>query len=193
MSLTSWLLVLSTHREAETPRAAHVYLVMASFGTACLLLCFGMLGGTGGDYSFAGIRAHSLDAVSASVAALLVLLGRGRRRVWCRCMSGCRWHSRRTQPCFRLMSGVMTKVAIYGLIASCSIWSASRSGGGGAAFLAVVGAVTAVVGVLYALMQDDMKKLLAYSTVENIGVIVIGLGWRWCSRRLACRPWRRSP
>ena len=45
MSLTSWLLVLSTHREAETPRGAHVYLVMASFGTACLLLCFGMLAG----------------------------------------------------------------------------------------------------------------------------------------------------
>ena len=91
MSLTSWLLVLSTHREAETPRAAHVYLVMASFGTACLLLCFGMLAGTSGDYSFAGIRAHPQDAFPPASRRCWSCWVLGRRPVWCPCMSGCRW------------------------------------------------------------------------------------------------------
>ena len=176
MSLTSWLLVLSTHREAETPRAAHVYLVMASFGTACLLLCFGMLAGTGGDYSFAGIRAHPQDAASASIAALLVLLGAGSKaglvplHVWLPLA-----HPAAPSHVSALMSGVMTKVAIYGLIRVLFDLVGQPLWWWGS-ILAVVGAVTAVVGVLYALMQDDMKKLLAYSTVENIGVIVIGLG-----------------
>ena len=176
MSLTSWLLVLSTHREEETPRAAHVYLVMASFGTACLLLCFGMLAGTSGDYSFAGIRAHPQDAVSASIAALLVLLGAGSKaglvplHVWLPLA-----HPAAPSHVSALMSGVMTKVAIYGLIRVLFDLVGQPLWWWGS-ILAVVGAVTAVVGVLYALMQDDMKKLLAYSTVENIGVIVIGLG-----------------
>jgi formate hydrogenlyase subunit 3/multisubunit Na+/H+ antiporter MnhD subunit len=176
MSLTSWLLVLSTHREDETPRAAHVYFVMASFGTACLLLCFGMLAGTTGDYSFAGIRAHPQDMASASIAALLVLLGAGSKaglvplHVWLPLA-----HPAAPSHVSALMSGVMTKVAIYGLIRVLFDLVGQPLWWWGS-ILAVIGAITAVVGVLYALMQDDVKKLLAYSTVENIGVIAIGLG-----------------
>ncbi|UEM22540.1 hydrogenase 4 subunit B [Skermanella mucosa] len=176
MSLSSWLLVLASHREEDTRRAAYVYLVMASFGTACLLLAFGILAGEAGSYGFEAIRAHPLGAVPASFAALLVLLGAGSKaglvplHVWLPLA-----HPAAPSHISALMSGVMTKVAIYGLIRVLFDLVGEPLWWWGAV-LAVVGAVTAVVGVLYALMQDDVKKLLAYSTVENIGVIVIGLG-----------------
>jgi formate hydrogenlyase subunit 3/multisubunit Na+/H+ antiporter MnhD subunit len=176
MSLSSWLLVLATHREEETRRAAYVYLVMASFGTACLLLGFGILAGAGGDYGFAAIRAHHLEPVPASFAVLLVLLGAGSKaglvplHVWLPLA-----HPAAPSHISALMSGVMTKVAIYGLMRVLFDLIGQPLWWWGAV-LAVIGAVTAVVGVLHALMQDDIKKLLAYSTVENIGVIVIGLG-----------------
>ena len=176
MSLSSWLLVLSTHREAETPRAAYVYLVMASFGTACLLLGFGVLAGVAGDYSFGAIRQHTLSPAMASLAALLVLLGAGSKaglvplHVWLPLA-----HPAAPSHVSALMSGVMTKVALYGLIRVLFDLAGEPLWWWGSV-LAVIGAITAVIGVLYALMQDDIKKLLAYSTVENIGVIVIGLG-----------------
>ena len=176
MSLSSWLLVLASHREEETRRAAYVYLVMASFGTACLLLAFGILAGQAGGYGFEAIRAHPLGAVPASFAALLVLLGAGSKaglvplHVWLPLA-----HPAAPSHVSALMSGVMTKVAIYGLIRVLFDLVGEPLWWWGAV-LAVLGAITAVVGVLYALMQDDVKKLLAYSTVENIGVIVIGLG-----------------
>ena len=165
---------------------------MASFGTARLLLCFGMLAGTAGDYSFAGIRAHSRTWYPPASRRCWSRWGGVEGRAGAAACLAAAGAPRRTQPCFGSMSGVMTKVAIYGLIRVLFDLVGQPLWWWGSV-LAVVGAVTAVVGVLYALMQDDMKKLLAYSTVENIGVIVIGLVWRWCSRRLACRPWRRSP
>ena len=90
------------------------------------------------------------------------------------------------------MSGVMTKVAIYGLIrivfdlAGPPAWWWS-------AVVLVLGGITAVLGVLYALMQHDLKRLLAYHTVENIGIIVIGLGLALAfqANGMACRRrWR---
>ncbi|WP_035692394.1 hydrogenase 4 subunit B [Azospirillum halopraeferens] len=176
MSLASWLLVLSTHREAETPRAARVYLVMASFGTACLLLAFGLLAGAHGDYSFTAIRAHAPEAGAAAAGVLLVLVGAGSKagvvplHVWLPLA-----HPAAPSHVSALMSGVMTKVAIYAIIrVTFDLIGQPQWWWGG--ILLAFGALTAVMGVLYALMQDDMKRLLAYSTVENIGAIVIALG-----------------
>jgi len=176
MSLASWLLVLSTHREPETPRAARVYLIMASFGTVCLLLAFGLLAGAHGDYSFDAVRSIRAPEWAATAAVLLVLVGAGSKagivplHVWLPLA-----HPAAPSHVSALMSGVMTKVALYAIVRVLFDLIGEPVWWWGGVMLAF-GAVTAVLGVLYALMQDDLKKLLAYSTVENIGAIVIALG-----------------
>ncbi len=176
MSLSSWALVMAHHREADNARAGYIYLVMASFGTLALLLAFGLLAGPEGGYAFAAIRAdHHSDAIAALVLAL-VLLGAGSKaglvplHVWLPLA-----HPAAPSHVSALMSGVMTKVAVYGfvrivfdLLGEPSWWSSM--------VVLVLAAATALLGVLYALMQHDLKRLLAYHTVENIGIIFIGLG-----------------
>lgn len=176
MSVASWLLVLSTHRESETPRAARVYLVMAGFGTAALLLAFGLLSGSDGAYGFTAIRGAAHPSGAASLAVMLVLLGAGSKagivplHVWLPLA-----HPAAPSHVSALMSGVMTKVAIYAIVRVLfDLVGATQWWWGGV--LMGFGAVTAVLGVLYAILQDDLKKLLAYSTVENIGIIVVALG-----------------
>ncbi len=176
MSLTSWLLVLSTHREKETSHAAYVYLVMAAAGTMALLLAFGLLAGLAGDYSFASMREGERSPLLGSLVILLVLLGAGSKaglvplHAWLPLA-----HPAAPSHVSALMSGVMTKVAVYGLVRVLFDLVGGVPWWWGAILLAI-GAVSAVIGVLYALMQHDLKKLLAYHTVENIGIIVTGLG-----------------
>jgi formate hydrogenlyase subunit 3/multisubunit Na+/H+ antiporter MnhD subunit len=176
MSLSSWALVMSHHRDSENRRAAFVYLLMASFGTICLLLAFGLLAGPGGGYGFQTIRSHvGPDGLRAMVVTLAVL-GAGSKaglvplHVWLPLA-----HPAAPSHVSGLMSGVMTKVAIYGFIRIVFDLLGPPDWWWSALVLAL-GGVTAVMGVLYALMQEDLKKLLAYSTVENVGVIFVGLG-----------------
>ena len=100
-----------------------------------------------------------------------------RRPASCRCTSGCRSRTRRCLAVYvsALMSGVMTKVAIYGfvrivfgLLGEPEWWWAM--------VVLAIGGGTALIGVLYAVMEQDLKKLLAYSTIENIGIVFVGLG-----------------
>ncbi|MCR6629705.1 MAG: hydrogenase 4 subunit B [Magnetospirillum sp.] len=176
MSLSSWLMVLADHRRAENRQAAMVYLTMAVFGTFCLLPCFGLLAGGGGDYTFASMRLHSLGPLAGALVVLLALLGAGSKaglvplHAWLPLA-----HPAAPSHVSALMSGVMTKVALYGLIRILFDLHGHVGWQWGAAIM-VVGGITAVMGVLYAVMQDDLKKLLAYSTVENVGIVVIGLG-----------------
>ena len=176
MSLTSWLMVLANHRRDENRKAAMVYLSMAVFGTFCLLPAFGLLTGGGGDYTFASMRLHSLGPVAGPLVVLLVLMGAGSKaglvplHAWLPLA-----HPAAPSHVSALMSGVMTKVALYGLIRVLFDLHGQVGWQWGAAMM-VVGGVSAVMGVLYAVMQDDLKTLLAYSTVENVGIVVIGLG-----------------
>ncbi len=109
---------MAHHREPENVRAGYVYLVMASFGTLALLLAFGLLAGPDGGYAFDAIRAAPAVASARRARARFSLCSApARRRASCRCMSGCRSPIRRrraTSPA--LMSGVMTKVAVYGFV-----------------------------------------------------------------------------
>jgi formate hydrogenlyase subunit 3/multisubunit Na+/H+ antiporter MnhD subunit len=176
MSLASWALVLADHRAPENSRAAFIYLVMASFGTLCLLLAFGLLAGPEGGYVFATIRDSHPQPAIATLVLLLVLVGAGSKaglvplHVWLPLA-----HPAAPSHVSALMSGVMTKVAVYGfvrivfdLVGEIAWWHSL-------VVLALAG-LTTVLGVLYALMQHDLKRLLAYHTVENIGIIYIGLG-----------------
>jgi formate hydrogenlyase subunit 3/multisubunit Na+/H+ antiporter MnhD subunit len=176
MSLASWLLVLSTHKEPGTQHAAYVYIVMACIGTFALCLVFGLLAGVGGDYGFDAIRGHQLSPLLASSVLFLTLFGAGAKaglvplHAWLPLA-----HPAAPSHVSALMSGVMTKVALYGMIRILfDLVGMPQWWWGG--IVVVIGGITAVVGILYALMQGDLKRLLAYSTVENVGIIVIGLG-----------------
>ncbi len=176
MSLTSWALVMAHHEEAENRQAGFVYIVMASAGTLALLLAFGLLAGATGGYAFSAMRASVLAPLAGALVLVLALIGAGSKagivplHVWLPLA-----HPAAPSHVSALMSGVMTKVAVYAfiriafdLVGPLPWWWAT--------IVVVLGGVTAVLGVLYALMQHDLKRLLAYHTVENIGIIFIGLG-----------------
>ena len=176
MSLASWALVMAHHRETGNAKAGYVYLVMASFGTLALLLAFGLLAGPAGDYGFAAIRATQHTPYVATLVLILMLLGAGSKaglvplHVWLPLA-----HPAAPSHVSALMSGVMTKVAIYGFIRVVfdllgpPTWSAS-------VIVLFLGGITAVMGILYAMMEKDLKRLLAYSTIENVGIIFVSLG-----------------
>ncbi len=176
MSLSSWALVMAHHRIPDNVRAGYVYLVMASFGTLALLLGFGLLAGPDGLYAFAQMRVAHPSAMIGALAMILALIGAGSKagivplHAWLPLA-----HPAAPSHVSALMSGVMTKVAVYGFmrialdLAGAPAWWWSI-------LVLALGGITAVMGVLYALMQHDLKRLLAYHTVENIGIIFIGLG-----------------
>lgn len=175
MSLASWALVVSDDRNEEHRYAGLVYIVMATGGALALLLAFGLLAGAAGDYGFDVMRASPRAAPAALVLAL-ALIGCGSKaglvplHAWLPLA-----HPAAPSHVSALMSGVMTKVAVYGFVrivfdlAGPPQWWWSIP-------VLLVGGVTTLLGVLHALMQQDLKKLLAYSTVENIGIVFIGLG-----------------
>ena len=177
MSLSSWALVMAHHRERDNAHAGYVYLVMASFGTLALLLAFGLLAGPEGGYAFDQMRAvHPTGAPAPRWCSSSRSSAPAPRRGWCRCMCGCRSRiRRRPSHVSALMSGVMTKVAVYGFVRIVFDLLGEPAWWWSMVVLAL-GGITAVMGVLYALMQHDLKRLLAYHTVENIGIIFIGLG-----------------
>ena len=174
MSLASWALVMAHHRRPGNAAAGYLYLLMASFGTLALILAFGLLAGTAGGYSFESMRQSAPAA--AGVILVLALIGAGSKaglvplHVWLPLA-----HPAAPSHVSALMSGVMTKVAVYGFVRIVFDLLGPPSWWWGA-LVPLLGGVTAVMGVLYALMEHDLKRLLAYHTVENIGIIFIGLG-----------------
>ncbi|WP_322515838.1 hydrogenase 4 subunit B [Rhodopseudomonas palustris] len=176
MSLASWALVMTHHRDPANRRAGYVYLLMASFGTLALLLAFGLLAGAAGNYDFAAIRAAQHAPWIATLVLILLLFGAGSKaglvplHVWLPLA-----HPAAPSHVSALMSGVMTKVAVYGFIRvvfdllGTPDWSTSG-------IVLALGGITAALGILYALMEKDLKRLLAYSTIENVGIIFVSLG-----------------
>jgi len=176
MSLTSWALVMSDHRARETAPAGFLYLLMASGGTLVLLLAFGMLSAAASGTGFAAIAAHPFTPGLAAAVLLLALLGTGSKaglfplHAWLPLA-----HPAAPSHVSALMSGVMTKVAIYAFLRIAFTllgppawwWSIP---------VLVLGGITAVLGVLYALMETDLKRILACSTIENVGIIFLAVG-----------------
>ena len=177
MAITSYFLVLTESDEPETVRAANWYLGMTQFGLAFLLAAFFLLS-AGGGTDFASLRAAgpALAPGARTAVFLLALIGFGSKaglvplHVWLPLA-----HPAAPSHVSALMSGVMIKMGVYGVL---------RVGldllGGGPAWwgglLLAAGAVSALLGVLCALMEHDLKRLLAYHSVENVGIIFIGLG-----------------
>ncbi len=176
MSLASWALVIAHHREPSHTRAGFIYLVMASAGTFALLLAFALLAGPAGTYAFSAIRATQPTPLVEAVVLGLMLVGAGSKaglvplHVWLPLA-----HPAAPSHVSALMSGVMTKVAVYAFIRVVfdlmghPTWWASL-------VVLFLGALSAVLGILHAMMENDLKRLLAYSTIENIGIIFVSLG-----------------
>jgi hydrogenase-4 component B len=176
MALASFFLVMTDHRIPEIRRAGLLYLVIAHVGAIAILLCFGVLQGGRGDYTFDGMRAVVLTGAWPSVAFFLALFGFGAKagllplHIWLP-----EAHPAAPSPVSALMSGVMLKTAIYGLLRVMFDLLHAQLWWWGAIALAL-GLTTALFGVIFAAVQSDMKRLLAYSSIENIGIIVAGIG-----------------
>ncbi|HUL91233.1 MAG TPA: hydrogenase 4 subunit B [Burkholderiales bacterium] len=176
MALASYFLVITDHKQAATRSAGFIYLLIAHLGAIAILLCFGVLDGGRGDYSFDALRAARLQPAWATVAFLLAFFGFGAKagilplHAWLP-----EAHPAAPSPVSALMSGIMIKTAIYGMVRVIFDLIGNVRWEWGLAVV-VIGAGTALFGILYALMQHDLKRLLAYSSVENIGIILLGLG-----------------
>jgi hydrogenase-4 component B len=176
MALASFFLVTSNHRIAEIRRAGYLYLLIAHIGALGILLCFGVLQANTGDYSFANMRAQHLSPLWASAAFLLALAGFGAKaglvplHVWLP-----EAHPAAPSPVSALMSGVMLKTAVYGFLRVVYDLLPVQHWWWGVLVLAL-GLASAVFGVVFAAVQSDMKRLLAWSSIENIGLIFAGIG-----------------
>jgi formate hydrogenlyase subunit 3/multisubunit Na+/H+ antiporter MnhD subunit len=176
MALASFFLVTTDHRKAEIRRAGYLYLLIAHVGAIAILLCFGVLQGGRGDYTFDGMRSVLLGGAWPSIAFFLALAGFGAKagllplHVWLP-----EAHPAAPSPVSAMMSGVMLKTAIYGLVRVTFDLLHVQAWWWGVAAIAL-GLLTALFGVVFAAVQTDMKRLLAYSSIENVGVIVAAIG-----------------
>ena len=178
MALASYFLVMTEHEHENTRQAGLWYAAMTHLGLIALLPMFFLLTGGREASTFADLRAvaPTLPDGTRHAVFVLALLAFGSKagvvpvHVWLP-----RAHPAAPSHVSALMSGVMIKLGIYGLVRVVFDLM-----GGGPAWWGVVllaaGATSALLGVLYALMEHDLKRLLAYHSVENIGIILIGLG-----------------
>jgi hydrogenase-4 component B len=191
MTLASYVLVVSDDRDGENARAGLVYMAMAHGGTALLLVTFLALVDRGGAFDLAALRtaASDLDGTTRTTLFFLALAGFAAKagvvplHVWLP-----RAHPAAPSHVSALMSGVMLKVAIYGILRFAFDVLAPVAAPLPLAWgwtVLLVGTASAVLGVLYALQQHDLKRLLAFHSVENVGIILIGAG-------LAMILWRRE-
>jgi hydrogenase-4 component B len=178
MAVTSYFLVMTENEEAETRQAGLWYAAMTHLGLVLMLPAFLLLAPSAGATTFADLRAGAaaLDGTARNVVFLLALTAFGSKagiiplHVWLP-----RAHPAAPSHVSALMSGVMIKLGIYGFLrVAVDFLGAGPAWWGGLVLLA--GSVSALGGVLYALADNDLKRLLAYSSVENIGVIFLGIG-----------------
>ena len=176
MSLSSYFLVAFQHENAANRRAAFLYLLMAHVGGLAILLGYGVLAGFAGGFSFEAMRHAALPPLWAGVAFALALFGFGMKaglvplHAWLP-----EAHPVAPSHISALMSGVMLKVAVYGFVRVVFDLIGQVQVEWGVITL-FVGSASALLGVLYAMQQNDLKRLLAYSSIENLGIVFIALG-----------------
>ena len=176
MALSSYFLVTTQHRIPEIRSAGFLYLLIAHLGAISILLAFGVLQGGSWQFTFDAMRGATLPPAWSTVAFCLALLGFGAKaglvplHVWLP-----EAHPAAPSPVSALMSGVMIKTALYGLLRVTFDLLDSPVWWWGLIPLAV-GLFTAIYGVVFAAAQTDMKRLLAFSSIENIGIMFTGVG-----------------
>jgi hydrogenase-4 component B len=178
MALTAYCLVSFEHEKTEARNAGVLYFVMSHVGTGCLILGFLLLFQGPKSYDFEVFRSLSnqLPPVNRDVAFVLFLFGFGMKagivplHIWLP-----EAHPVAPSNISALLSGVLIKTGIYGLTRVLFDFLGTPPNWWGVTLL-TIGTISAVLGVLYALMEHDLKRLLAYHSIENIGIILMGLG-----------------
>jgi hydrogenase-4 component B len=175
MALGGFFLVAFDGHERQARNAALLYLIATHLGTLCLFAAFGLLGMRAGSFAFAQMAGHpALLAVSTPIF-VLALLGFGSKagfvplHIWLP-----EAHPAAPSPVSALMSGVMIKTGIYGLLRVLGLFAQPPAWWG--LTLGAIGLCSGTLGILWALAQSDVKRLLAYSSIENVGIITLGVG-----------------
>ncbi|MDO8785235.1 MAG: hydrogenase 4 subunit B [Syntrophales bacterium] len=178
MSLASYFLVIFEHREEKNIKAGTLYFIMTHIGTAFILFSFLLLYKATGSFDFEAIRGGiaGVSPFIKNAVFISALIGFGAKagiipfHIWLPSA-----HPAAPSHVSALMSGVMIKTGIYMLVRMCCDLLPGIPSWWGFMFLAI-GSVSSLLGVLYALSEHDLKKLLAYHSIENIGIIFLGLG-----------------
>lgn len=178
MALSSFFLVISHPERPGVVKAGYVYLVMSQ--VSAMLIVLGLLlmayHVQSGEFAMWAIKAHELSAPEKNVifglltAGFAIKSGVAPFHIWLP-----RAHPAAPAPVSSLMSGVMIKVAVFGII-QFAIMDLGPTNGAWPMVLFVIGALSSLLGVLYALMEREFKKFLAYSSMENMGIIFMALG-----------------
>jgi hydrogenase-4 component B len=183
MALSNFFLVQTDHEDAAVQRAAFLYLAATHVGTLALFALFALLGRAAGSFEFAAMEGLRLTSGAGTAVVLLALLGFGMKAGL---MPLHFWlppaHAAAPSHVSALMSGVVVKTGIYGLLRITGLVDAVPVWWGVA--LLCAGALSAILGVAFALAQHDLKRLLAYHTVENVGIIALGAGLALLGRAL---------
>lgn len=176
MALASYFLVTAQHQRAEIRRAGFLYLLIAHLGAIGILLSFGVMQGGSWLFTFDAMRSATLPAGWAAAAFLLAIFGFGAKaglvplHVWLP-----EAHPAAPSPVSALMSGVMLKTAVYGILRVTFDLLGNTEWWWGLVPLAL-GLFSAIFGVVFAAVQTDMKRLLAFSSIENIGIVFTAFG-----------------
>jgi hydrogenase-4 component B len=176
MSVGGYLLVAYQHHHSANRHAAFLFLLLSHVGALVILIAFGVLAAFGGGFTFDDMRAATLSPLWATAAFAFAFAGFGTKagvvplHAWLP-----EAHPVAPSHISALMSGAMIKMGIYGIVRVAYDLIGAVQWQWGVAVL-LLGTASALLGVLYALMQHDLKRLLAYHSIENIGIILIGLG-----------------
>ena len=178
MALSAYCLVSFEHEHEETRNAGVLFFVMSHLGTGCLILGFLLLFQTSGSYGFGSFHAlgDKMPVGQRDLVFLLFLFGFGVKtgmvplHIWLPAA-----HPVAPSNVSAFMSGVVIKTGIYGITRVCFDFLGTPPNWWGVTVL-TLGTISAVLGVLFALMEHDLKRLLAYHSIENIGIILMGLG-----------------
>jgi hydrogenase-4 component B len=179
MAISSFFLVTYEHKEESVQSAGFIYLLIAHIGAVALVVMFLALSSGSGSMDFASFHTASYTPFIASAIFMLALFGFGSKcgiiplHVWLPLA-----HPQAPSNISALMSGVMLKTAIYGLVRVLFDFLGVANGAElwwGLLILAL-GMASSILGVLYSLLEHDIKRLLAYHSIENIGIIFIGIG-----------------
>jgi len=174
MALSSFFLVAFEYEKEDVRKASWTYMIASYLGTACLLPMFLILG-TGSNFLDFDNFVKNISPRTADICFILALIGFGTKagiipfHVWLPVA-----HPVAPSPVSALMSGVMIKTGIYGLVRMLTFLGMPPLWWG--VLLLIIGIVSGVLGVLFALAQHDLKRLLAYHSIENIGIIAMGIG-----------------
>ncbi len=184
MAISAFVLVATDHRVAAVREAAYVFLLAAHAATLGLWLVFARIGAETGTFGFAPLPATSATTLTLvlGLCAFGLKAGFMPLHVW---LPGA--HASAPSHVSAFLSGVMLKVGIYGIVRLLSLSPGAPPGLG--ALVLLLGAVSAIGGVAFALGQHDLKRLLAYHSIENIGIILLGLGLALLGRSLGHPAW----